>query len=186
MSASVRKAPGYLKRAVMYQIFLRPFTPGGTLNSAAEMLPHLASLGVDILYLCPVTEADGDMRPEFWSARQKACGLGNPKNPYRVGDYYRIDPEYGTDADLKRFTAYAHELGMSYGKYYALLELETLGAEVTAEDVQNMTMGEIWDMKEQCKNHNAQSTSQDQCQTESEHQSHSGHSGENGHNGHGG
>lgn len=81
---------------------------------------------------------------------------------------------------------HAHELGMSYGKYYALLELETLGAEVTAEDVQNMTMGEIWDMKEQCKNHNAQSTSQDQCQTESEHQSHSGHSGENGHNGHGG
>ncbi len=112
MPASVRKAPGYLKRSVMYQIFLRPFTPGGTLNSAAEMLPHLASLGVDILYLCPVTEADDDMRPEFWSDRQKACGLGNPKNPYRVGDYYRIDPEYGTDADLKRFTAYAHELGM--------------------------------------------------------------------------
>ena len=112
MPAEVRKAPAYLENAVMYQIFLRPFTPGGTLKSAMRMLEHLAELGVDILYLCPVTEADGDMRTEFWSDRQKACGLGNPKNPYRVRDYYRIDPEYGTDEDLKRFTAYAHELGM--------------------------------------------------------------------------
>ena len=62
MPAEVRKAPAYLENAVMYQIFLRPFTPGGTLNSAAEMLPHLASLGVDILYLCPVTEADAIRR----------------------------------------------------------------------------------------------------------------------------
>ena len=112
MPAEVRKAPAYLENAVMYQIFLRPFTPGGTLKSAMRMLEHLAELGVDILYLCPVTEADGDMRTEFWSDRQQACGLGNPKNPYRVRDYYRIDPEYGTDEDLKRFTAYAHELGM--------------------------------------------------------------------------
>ena len=112
MSAEVRKAPDYLENAVMYQIFLRPFTPGGTLKSAMKMLDHLASLGVDILYLCPVAEADDDPRQEFWSSRQMASGLGNPKNPYRIKDYYRIDPEYGTDDDLKRFTAYAHERGM--------------------------------------------------------------------------
>lgn len=112
MNETARTAPGYLKKSVIYQIFLRMFTPEGTLNSAAKMLPHLAGLGVDVLYLCPVTEADDDMRTEFWSNRQNRCGLGNPKNPYRVKDYYRIDPEYGSDADLKRFTAYAHELGM--------------------------------------------------------------------------
>lgn len=81
---------------------------------------------------------------------------------------------------------HAHELGMSYGKYYALLELETLGAEVTAEDVQNMTMGEIWEMKEHCENHDEQEATEESCQTESEHQSHSGNSGEHGHSGHGG
>ena len=112
MNETSRTAPGYLKKSVIYQIFLRMFTREGTLNGAAGMLPHLAALGVDVLYLCPVTEADDDMRTEFWSNRQNRCGLGNPKNPYRVKDYYKIDPEYGSGDDLRRFTAYAHELGM--------------------------------------------------------------------------
>ena len=112
MNEKARTAPSYLKNAVIYQIFLRPFTPEGTLKSAADMLPHLASLGVDILYLCPVAEADDDPRPEFWSPRQKHCGLNNPKNPYRIKDYFKIDPEYGDDDALKDFVRDAHELGM--------------------------------------------------------------------------
>lgn len=78
---------------------------------------------------------------------------------------------------------HAHELGMSYGKYYALLELEALDADVTPEQVKDMTMGEIWEMKEHCENHTDQSESeQAECETESQHQSHGSHSGN--HNGH--
>lgn len=73
---------------------------------------------------------------------------------------------------------HAHELGMSYGKYYALLELEALNADVTPEQVQDMTMGEIWEMKEHCENHADPSKSdQEECTAETQHQSHGNHSG---------
>lgn len=112
MKPQTRKAPEFLANSVMYQLYLRPFTTEGTLEGAMKMLPHLAELGIDIVYLTPVVEADDDMNQEFWSPRQKASGLGNPKNPYRMKDYFKIDPEYGTDDDLKRFVGAAHELGL--------------------------------------------------------------------------
>lgn len=99
-------------KSVIYQIHLPIFTQGGTLESARKMLPHIASLGVDIVYLCPVVEADDDMDMRFWSKRQKASKTGNPKNPYRIKDYFKIDPQYGQDADLKNFVDEAHKLGL--------------------------------------------------------------------------
>ncbi len=109
---TAKQAPAYLKDSVVYQINLRSFTLDGTLKAAERLLPHIASLGVDIVYLCPVTLADDDPRREFWSDRQKKSELENPKNIYRVGDYYAVDPEYGTDDDLKSFVAEAHKLGL--------------------------------------------------------------------------
>jgi cyclomaltodextrinase / maltogenic alpha-amylase / neopullulanase len=109
-SATARKSPEFLEKAVVYQISLRAFTPEGTLNAAAAHLPRLAQLGIDVVYLCPIALQDDDLRPEFWSPRQKASKLGNPQNPYRIKDYFKIDPEYGTEADLKAFVAQAHAL----------------------------------------------------------------------------
>jgi len=109
---AAKKAPGFLKNSVIYQINLRAFTLDGTLKAAERMLPHLASIGVDIVYLCPVTLADDDPREEFWSDRQRQSGLGNPKNLYRIGDYYAVDPEFGTNEDLKSFAGTAHGLKM--------------------------------------------------------------------------
>ena len=54
-----------LATSVIYQLFLRPFTPEGTLKGAEKMLPHLRRLGVDLIYLTPVNEADDDMDPRF-------------------------------------------------------------------------------------------------------------------------
>ena len=109
---TAKAAPEFLKDSVIYQINLRTFTPDGTLRAAERLLPHIAALGADMVYLCPVTLADDDPRPEFWSDRQKQSGLNNPKNIYRVGDYYAVDPEYGTDDDLKSFVRTAHGLGL--------------------------------------------------------------------------
>lgn len=109
---TAKAAPEFLKDSVIYQINLRTFTPDGTLRAAERLLPHIAALGADLVYLCPVTLADDDPRPEFWSDRQKQSGLNNPKNIYRVGDYYAVDPEYGTDDDLKSFVRTAHGLGL--------------------------------------------------------------------------
>ena len=97
---------------IIYQLFLRAFTPQGTFVSAKKLIPHIASLGVDIIYLCPVALADDGPDLSRFSERQMKSGFGNPKNPYRIKDYYTIDPEYGTDAELAGFIDEAHRLGM--------------------------------------------------------------------------
>ena len=107
-----KEVSDFVRSAVMYQLFLRPFTPEGTLKAAMRMLPHIASLGVDIVYLCPQMVADDDPRTEFWSDRQNASKMDNPYSPYRLKDYYHTDPEYGTDDDLRRFVTTAHSLGL--------------------------------------------------------------------------
>lgn len=112
MKPQARKSPGFLSDAIVYQVFLRTFTPEGTLKSAVGMLPHVAEMGVDAVYLCPVFLQDDDPRTEFWSDRQNKSGIGNPQNPYRIKDYFTIDPEYGTDDDLRRFVDTCHALGM--------------------------------------------------------------------------
>ena len=97
---------------IIYQLFLRTFTPEGTLKAAGQMLRHIKECGFTIVYLCPVCCADSDKQKKYWSARQKECKLNNPQNPYRISDYYNVDPEYGTNEDLKEFVAAAHKLGL--------------------------------------------------------------------------
>jgi len=94
----------------MYQIYPRSFTPEGTLAAATAKLPAVRELGVDVIYLAPVCLQDDDMDRAFWSPRQQL--FGEARNPYRIKDYYNIDPEYGTDADLHAFVAEVHRLGM--------------------------------------------------------------------------
>jgi len=107
-----REFPAWLKSSVMYQIFLRRFTAEGTIKAAEAKLPMLAELGIDLVYLCPICVADTDMDKTGWSPRHHASGSEDPRNPYRISDYYTIDPEYGTDQDLHDFVDTAHKLGM--------------------------------------------------------------------------
>jgi len=107
-----RPVPDFLRGAVMYQLFTRMFTPEGTFAAAERKLPELKDLGVDIVYLTPHQLADDDPDQRFWSGRQKSSKMGNAKNPYRQKDFYAVDPEYGTPADLKSFVDTAHRLGM--------------------------------------------------------------------------
>jgi len=110
--AQAKVVSPFLRGSVIYQLFLRPFTLEGTLKAATKLLPHIASLKVDIIYLCPTMVSDDDPNTQFWSDRQNASKLGNPKNPYRIKDYYNTDPEYGTNNDLRQFVDTAHRLGM--------------------------------------------------------------------------
>ena len=110
--AAGRPMPEYLKSAVVYQVVLRNFTRGGDFKAATEMLDHVRSIGVDVVYLTPFVEADRDMRQSGWSKRMKIAGYGSPKNPYRIADYDKVDPEYGREADFDKFCERAHSLGM--------------------------------------------------------------------------
>ncbi len=107
-----KTAPEWVNRGVMYQINPRAYTPEGTLKAAEKKLGDLAELGVTIVYLCPIFVADDDMNREFWSPRQKASKMDSPLNPYRMKDFYHVDPEYGADSDLKSYVDTAHRLGL--------------------------------------------------------------------------
>lgn len=101
-----------MENRIIYQLFLRPFTPEGTLAAAKEKLEHIASLGIDTIYLTSCCKADSDDNEAHFSPRQKASKTGNPKNPYRISDYYALDEEYGTIDDLRDFVNAAHSLGL--------------------------------------------------------------------------
>jgi len=107
-----RKTPAWFTEGVMYQIQPRAFTPDGTLKAAEKKLPYLKDLGVTIAYLVPVMKMDTSTDRSFWSPRQIKSGFDNPKNQYRIADYFHVDEEYGTDQDLKDFCVAAHELDM--------------------------------------------------------------------------
>ena len=111
-SVSRRPVPGFFKRAVVYQIALRTFTRDGTFRAATEMLDHVKGAGMDAVLLLPFVEMDRDMDERGWSPRQIRSGFYTPKNPYRISDFNRVDPEYGAEADLAAFCAKAHAVGL--------------------------------------------------------------------------
>ncbi len=102
-----------VKKAVIYQINLRVFTQEGTFAAAEKFLPEVAETGADWIYLCPFVESDSDMDESHWSLRQRRSNCGNPRNPYRISDYFRVDSEYGTAADFKSFVVAAHSFGLN-------------------------------------------------------------------------
>lgn len=96
----------------IYQLSLRVFTPEGTLRAAEKMLPMLADLGPKYIQLVALTKADDSEDRTYWSNRQIASGTNNPKNSYRMKDYFHVDEEYGTDEDFRDFIKAAHKLGL--------------------------------------------------------------------------
>ena len=109
---NARPTPAWFREGVSYQIMPRCFSEEGTLKGAEKHLERLVELGISVVYLIPVNVADTDMDKSKWSPRQLASGFNDPRNPYRAGDYFTVDPEYGTDQDLKDFVNKAHSLGL--------------------------------------------------------------------------
>lgn len=66
---------------------------GGSLEGVQEKLPYLQSLGVNTLYFCPIFE-------------------GAENHRYGTGDYEKIDPMLGEEADFRALCQEAHSLGM--------------------------------------------------------------------------
>ena len=94
------KHPEWTKNATIYQINTRHFTPEGTFRAAEAHLPRLKAMHIDIVWLMPVHEI-GQLNRK-----------GTLGSPYSVKDYYSVNPEFGTLADLKHFVDAAHALGL--------------------------------------------------------------------------
>jgi alpha-glucosidase len=85
--------------AVIYQIYPRSFQDSngdgiGDLKGITERLDHVASLGVDAIWLSP-----------FFASPMKDFG-------YDVSDYRAVDPVFGSLADFDRLLGRAHALGL--------------------------------------------------------------------------
>ncbi|MDX2185983.1 MAG: alpha-amylase family glycosyl hydrolase [Opitutaceae bacterium] len=96
---NARKAPDWLASSVVYEIFPRQFSPTGDFAGITAKLDSLKDLGVDVLWLMPIHPI-GEVKKK-----------GTIGSPYAVRDYYGINPNYGTAADLKRLVAEAHKRG---------------------------------------------------------------------------
>ena len=86
-------------RAVIYEVALISFQDSdgdgkGDLPGVTERLDHIASLGVDAVWLSP-----------FFTSPQRDFG-------YDVSDYQSVDPIFGTIDDFDRLLARAHGLGL--------------------------------------------------------------------------
>jgi cyclomaltodextrinase / maltogenic alpha-amylase / neopullulanase len=96
---NARPAPDFMSRSVIYQIWMRSFTPEGTLYATTTHLQHIADLGANIIYISPLNV-------------HGYPSVFGPSTPYEIKDYDVIDPEYGTEADLKALVTQAHKLGL--------------------------------------------------------------------------
>ena len=86
--------------AVLYEMNVRQVTPEGTFAAAAQQLPRLRDLGVDIVWLMPI-------HPIGEKGRKGSLG-----SYYAIRDYMDVNPEMGTMADFEQFLDRAHELGL--------------------------------------------------------------------------
>jgi alpha-glucosidase len=95
----LKKDPDWWRGAVIYQIYPRSFqdTNGdgiGDMAGIAQRLGHVASLGVDAIWISP-----------FFTSPMKDFG-------YDVSDYCDVDPMFGTLADFDTVIETAHALGL--------------------------------------------------------------------------
>ncbi len=99
-SPSARKSPDWLRRAVVYEIFERNFSPTGDFNGITDRLDELKDLGVDVVWLMPINPIGEKLRK------------GRLGSPYCVRDFYAINPDYGTTNDFKRLIEEVHKRDM--------------------------------------------------------------------------
>lgn len=95
-----RPSQDWIRDAVIYQIWERAYSEKGDFNSITADLDRIKGLGVDILWLMPVHPI-GQLKKK-----------GTVGSPYAVRDYYGVNPDYGTPADLKRLVAESHKRGL--------------------------------------------------------------------------
>ncbi|HZM03257.1 MAG TPA: alpha-amylase family glycosyl hydrolase [Candidatus Saccharimonadales bacterium] len=93
-------SPSWVREGVIYEIYPRDFSPEGNFNGVTARLNDLQSLGVTILWLMPIHPIGEKFRK------------GTFGSPYAVKDYYAINPDYGTEADLKHLIGEAHRRGL--------------------------------------------------------------------------
>ena len=85
---------------VIYECFVRNFSSEGTFKGVERQVDRLADLGVDVIWLMPIYKL-GD--------KDK---IGSYSSPYAVKDYKAVNPDMGSEADLRSLISKCHAAGM--------------------------------------------------------------------------
>ncbi len=91
---------GWSQRANVYEVNVRQYTPEGTFRAFSRHLPRLKDMGVDILWLMPVTPISKEKR------------LGSLGSYYACSSYVSINPEFGDKKDFQNLVKHVHKSGM--------------------------------------------------------------------------
>lgn len=84
----------------IYEVNIRQYTAEGTFNAFCEHIPRLKEMGVELLYMMPVT-------PISVAGRKGSLG-----SYYACNDYTSINPEFGNMDDFKNLVKKAHDAGL--------------------------------------------------------------------------
>ena len=94
------KFPEWARNQVVYEVNLRQYSPGGTINEFRQHLPRLKELGVGILWFMPL----------------QPIGILNRKGTlgsyYSIRDYCKLDESYGTISEFIEMVDEIHAMGM--------------------------------------------------------------------------
>lgn len=85
---------------VLYEIFVRNFSASGKFSGVTPEIPRIRQLGVDVIWLMPIYKL-GDIGK--W---------GKYSSPYAVKDYMMVNPDLGTEDELKELIKAIHDNGM--------------------------------------------------------------------------
>ncbi|MBQ6412764.1 MAG: alpha-amylase [Ruminococcus sp.] len=89
-----------LRNQMMYQVFVRNYSPEGTFKKVEERLDEIKALGTDIIWLMPIHP--------IGTVKHK----GSLGSPYAISDYRAVNPEFGTMEDFKSLVKEIHARGM--------------------------------------------------------------------------
>lgn len=90
----------WIQQSNIYEVNLRQYTQEGTIQAFKAHLPRLKAMGVDCLWMMPITPISREKR------------LGSLGSYYACSDYKAINPEFGTIGDFRLLVKEVHQLGM--------------------------------------------------------------------------
>ena len=87
-------------RAAIYEVFVRDFSPAGNLRGVIAGLDRIEAVGANIVWLMPI-------HPVGVTNRKGSLG-----SSYSISDFRAVNPDYGTEADLRDLISAVHARGM--------------------------------------------------------------------------
>ena len=94
------KSVSWLKYSNIYEVNIRQYTPEGTFRAFLEHLPRLKEMGVQVIWLMPITPISKEVQQ------------GSLGSYYACSSYTEINPEYGGFNDFKNLVNAIHQLDM--------------------------------------------------------------------------